>query len=166
MTLRAFVALCLAALSSAGIATAAGLEGSEAPDFVLRSVEGKNIRLSEYRGEIVMLAFWASWCGACRPTLEGLGETYERYRESGVELLAVSLDRDERAVSEAARSLKADYPVLHDASGEVGRAYAVDSMPALVLIDRDGIVRDVIEAKRRGASDGYLAKLRDLLREL
>ena len=131
MTLRALVALCLAALSAADIAGAAGLEGSPAPDFVLKSVQGKNIRLSEYRGEIVMLAFWASWCGACRPTLEGLGETYERYRESGVELFAVSLDRDARTVSEAASGLNADYPVLHDANGEVGRAYAVDSMPAL-----------------------------------
>jgi peroxiredoxin len=166
MTLRAFVALCLTVLPSAEIANAAGLQGSEAPDFVLRSVQGKNIRLSEYRGEIVMLAFWASWCGACQPALEGLGETFERYRESGVELLAVSLDRDPRALSEAARSLSADYPVLHDANGAVGRAYAVDSMPALVLIDRDGVVRYVIEAKRRDSRESYIAKLRDLLREL
>lgn len=165
MTLRAFVALCLAALPCAESAYAAKLEGSEAPDFVLRSVEGKNIRLSEYRGEIVMVAFWASWCGACRSTLERLGETYERYRESGVELLAVSLDRDARAVNEAALGLNGHYPVLHDASGEVGRAYDVDSMPALVLIDRDGIVRDVFEAKR-GPSESYVARLRDLLREL
>ncbi|HEU4616649.1 MAG TPA: TlpA disulfide reductase family protein [Gammaproteobacteria bacterium] len=166
MTLRALVGLSIAALAATGTALAAGLEGSEAPDFVLPSAEGKNIRLSEHRGEIVMLAFWASWCGACRPELERAAETYERYRDTGVVLLAVNLDRDAKDASEAARAMHADYPVLHDAGGEVGRAYGVDSMPALVLIDRDGIVRDVIEGNRRGRDDDYVEKLRDLLREL
>lgn len=167
MTLRALLGLGLVFLGGVETAVAAdALEGSEAPDFVLPSTDGPNVRLSEYRGEIVMLAFWASWCGACGAELERFAQVRDRYRDAGVALLAVSLDRDARDASDSARAMHAAYPVLHDADGEVGREYGVDSMPALVLIDRDGVVRDVFETLRRGRDEPYLARLRELLREL
>ena len=159
-------ALLVIVLTVTGARYAAGdLPGSSAPDFVLKSVSGENLRLSEYRGRVVMLSFWASWCGECRSQLEGLATLYERYGSAGFELLTVSLDRDRDQVADIASAVKAGYPVLHDAAGEVGRSYEVSSMPLVVLIDRDGVVRDVFEGYRRGHEEHYLARVRELLNE-
>jgi peroxiredoxin len=137
--------------------------GSDAPDFVLRSVAGHNLRLSEYRGEVVMLSFWASWCGDCRAQLAELGEMHARYGEAGAELLAVSLDQNAKAAGDATSG--ADYSVLHDAGGEVGRLYDVSKVPVVVLIDRGGVVREVFEGYRRGDETRYLERVQELLRD-
>ena len=156
----ALIAL-LAATSTVSAATQ--LKGTEAPDFVLKSSSGKNLRLSEYRGEVVMLSFWATWCGDCRAQLAELGAMRDRYQDAGVELLAVSLDQSSRQASEATAG--ASYPVLHDAAGEVGRLYDVTKMPVMVLIDRDGVVREVFEGFKRGNEAEYLKHVQALLRE-
>ena len=155
--------LVVAAIGAVSAATQ--VPGEAAPDFVLKSVAGENLRLSEYRGEVVMLSFWASWCGDCRAQLSELGEMYTRYQDAGVELLAVSLDQNERQASDAAAALDVGYPVLHDAGGAVGRLYAVERMPMMVLIDREGIVRDVFEGFRRGNETEILERVQALLRE-
>lgn len=144
---------------------AADLAGAPAPDFVLKTLSGANLRLSEYRGEIVMLSFWASWCGDCRAQLRGLADVHDRYRTAGVELLTVSLDGKRSQAEDTAAALDVQSPVLLDSDGAVGALYAVESMPTLVLIDRDGIVRDVFPGYRHGAEEQYLARVRDLLRE-
>jgi peroxiredoxin len=156
-------ALCVA-LAGAAVATEQ-LTGSEAPDFVLKSVSGENIRLSEYRGEVVMLSFWATWCGDCRSQLDGLGDMHTRYQDAGVQLLAVSLDQSPRQAQEAVAALGVSYPVLHDAGGEVGRLYDVSKVPVMVLVDRGGVVREVFEGYRRGNEERYLESVQALLRE-
>ena len=151
-------------LAVAGSGSAATqLLGAEAPDFVLKSVAGRNVRLSEYRGEVVMLSFWATWCGDCRAQLVALGDMRERYQDAGVELLAVSLDQNARQAGEM--TADAVYPVLHDAAGEVGQLYDVTKMPVMVLIDRGGVVREVFEGFRRGNEEQYLERVQALLRE-
>jgi peroxiredoxin len=154
----------LIVVASAGYA-ATDLAGSPAPDFVLKSVAGANLRLSEYRGQVVMVSFWASWCGDCRAQLEGLSELYSRYEGAGFQLLAVSLDTTRRQAGDAAETMAVGYPVLHDAGGEVGKLYAVEKTPVAVLIDRDGVVRDVFEGYRRGDEETYVERVRALLRE-
>jgi peroxiredoxin len=151
--------LAVAAAASA----ATQLLGAEAPDFVLKSLSGKNLRLSEYRGEVVMLSFWATWCGDCRAQLEELGAMRERYQDAGIELLAVSLDQNARQAGEVAAG--ASFPVLHDPAGDVGRLYDVERMPVMVLIDRGGVVREVFEGFRRGNGELYLERVQALLRE-
>jgi peroxiredoxin len=151
-------------LAVAGAASAATqLLGAEAPDFVLKSLAGKNLRLSEYRGEVVMLSFWATWCGDCRAQLEELGAMRDRYQDAGIELLAVSLDQNARQASEVTAA--ASFPVLHDPAGDVGRLYDIERMPVMVLIDRSGTVREVFEGFRRGNGEQYLARVQALLRE-
>jgi len=153
-----------AMLAAAGsVSAATQLRGAEAPDFVLKSLSGENLRLSEYRGEVVMLSFWATWCGDCRAQLEELALMRDRYQDAGVELLAVSLDQNARQASEV--TAEASYPVLHDAAGEVGRLYDVTKMPVMVLIDRGGVVREVFEGFRRGNEQQYLEHVQSLLRE-
>ena len=151
----------LAATESGSAATQ--LLGADAPDFVLKSLAGNNLRLSEYRGEVVMLSFWATWCGDCRAQLTELAAMRDRYRDAGVELLAVSLDQSTRQAS--ATVANASYPVLLDAAGEVGRLYDVTNMPVMVLIDRGGVVREVFEGFRRGNEQQYLERVQALLRE-
>lgn len=145
--------------------TWADLAGSEAPDFVLKSVSGKNMRLSEYRGRVVLLSFGASWCGDCRSQLEGLEALRNRYDGAGFELMAVSLDRDMHDATDTAAAAKVGFPVLHDAGGEVGEQYDVSSVPYVVLIDRDGVVREEFEGYRRGEEQEYLERVRALLNE-
>src|SRR5215831_3188049 len=125
-----FRALTVVAASAllVGVATAAALTGAAAPDFVLKSVSGQNLRLSEFRGEVVMLTFGATWCGDCRAQLAHLAEMQTRYRDAGVELLAVSLDQTAKQAGALSAS-GAAFPVLHDAGGEVGRLYAVAKVP-------------------------------------
>ena len=145
--------------------SSAELAGTAAPDFVLKSVEGRNLRLSEYRGQVVLLGFWASYCGECRSQLEGLGELYSRYEGAGFELLTINLDRQLVQASDAADAMKIGFPVLHDVGGSVGEQYDVQSMPYLLLIDRDGIVRDEFEGYRDGYEEQYLERVRALLAE-
>ena len=154
--------VALLAVAGSGFA-ATQLRGAEAPDFVLKSLSGENLRLSEYRGEVVILSFWATWCGDCRAQLTELAAMRDRYQDAGVELLAVSLDQTARQASEV--TAEASYPVLHDAGGEVGRLYDVTKMPVMVLIDRSGVVREVFEGFRRGNEQQYLERVQALLRE-
>lgn len=163
MKIAGALSACVALVTVA--AATAHLTGSEAPDFVLKSVSGENLRLSEYRGEVVILTFWATWCGDCRSQLERLGEMHTRYQDAGVELLAVSLDQNAKQAQDVAASLDVSYPVLHDAGGEVGRLYDVSKVPVVVLIDRGGVVREVFEGYRRGNEDQYLEHVQALLRE-
>ncbi len=165
MPVRWLVTAACAALVASAAYGAAELAGGEAPDFVLKSVHGQNLRLSEYRGEVVMLTFWATWCGDCRAQLEQLGRMQADYRDAGVELLAVSLDQNARQAARTAESLGARYPVLHDIDGSVGRLYAVERMPSMVLIDRTGVVREVFEGYARGNERQYLERVQALLRE-
>jgi peroxiredoxin len=164
--------LWLAALSSAALSIGvlsvparADLAGSEAPDFVLRSASGQNHRLSEYRGRVVLLSFWASWCGECRSQLESLTALHDRYQGWGLEFLTVSLDRDLKQVGDAATSLGVRFPALHDAAGAVGERYAVDRMPYLLLIDQNGIVREEFTGYRKGEEASYVERARALLGE-
>jgi len=162
----AISALLLLTLAGLGPGFAAAQSpGTQAPDFVLKALSGENIRLSEYRGDVVLLSFWATWCGDCRAQLIGFNDMYDRYREAGLALFAVSMDGDRGGAEDAAEALRVRFPVLFDAAGEVGRLYAVRSMPATVLIDREGIVRDVAEGYQRGTQAEYLDRVRALLRE-
>jgi len=159
------LALTVVGQPSGSVIAANALSCAQAPDFVLRSVSGENLRLSEYRGEVVMVNFWATWCGDCRAQLSELNTWYGTYQGAGLQLLAVSLDRDIAAVSKTAAALDLSYPVLHDADLSISKLYDVSSMPVSVLIDRDGVVRDVIEGFQRARQDEVLDRIRSLLRE-
>lgn len=150
---------------SGWVLAASNLSGAPAPDFVLKSASGENYRLSEYRGEVVVVSFWATWCGDCRAQLSELNDWYGTYENAGLRMLAVSLDREMSDAEATAESLRLTFPVLHDAELNVGQLYGVSSMPVAVLIDRDGVVRDIVEGFRRSREEAFLERVRDLLRE-
>ena len=164
MTMWRSVLLVSLSLFAVG-SNAADLAGAEAPDFVLKSVGGENLRLSEYRGEVVLINFWTSWCGDCRESMPALNDLYQRYREVGFQVLSVNVDRKREDAAEMAANLGMRHPVLFDEGRKVSKQYEIDSLPVMLLVDREGIVRHVNEGYRRGHEAIYLQQLRALLRE-
>jgi peroxiredoxin len=136
-----------------------------APDFALRSVAGPNLRLSEQRGDVVVLSFWSSRCNVCRAQLAELDRLFATYRPAGFVVFGVNVDDDVAAAREFATTLKVQFPMLLDPSKSVARAYGVDALPMLVAIDRFGAVRFVSRSDRPTAAAGYVPALRTLIDE-
>jgi peroxiredoxin len=139
--LAAAVAGALAFPLASRAATEAVKEGSAAPDFVLKTTDGRNLRLSEYRGDVVVLAFWAGWCGSCGAALDELNSMAAVQGEDRPVVLGVSLDGDTSRAASIARSLGLKFPMMVDAHQVVGRLYDVETLPLTLLVDRDGIIR-------------------------
>lgn len=154
--------LCVIAATSLA---SSGLTGQPAPDFALKSASGENLRLSEYRGDVVMINFWATWCGPCRQEMPLLDELYSRYQRVGFSLLGVNIDDDSRKAMDMAAELGIGFPVLFDSDKKVSELYAVEAMPATVLVDRDGRVRKLYNGYKPGYEQKYLDEIRSLLRE-
>jgi peroxiredoxin len=152
------------AVSAASLASS-GLTGQAAPDFALKSSSGENLRLSEYRGDVVMVNFWATWCGPCRQEMPLLDELYSRYQRVGFSLLGVNIDDNSSKAMDMVNELGVSFPVLFDARKEVSKLYEVGAMPVTVLIDREGTVRYVHHGYKPGYEDKYLEQIRSLLRE-
>jgi len=137
-------ALAVAALAGALcfplLAHAAPAPGAAAPDFALKDLSGRNQRLSEFRGDVVVLTFWASYCGPCRNALQSAGAAVAD-REGPAVALGVSLDRDADRAASVVGSLGLRFPSLLDAGQSVGRLYDVQHLPLTLLIDREGTVR-------------------------
>ena len=154
----------LVILTASSLASSS-LEGRAAPDFVLKSASGENLRLSEYRGDVVLINFWATWCGPCRQEMPLLDELYGRYQRVGFNLLGVNIDDDSRRAMQMVQELDVSFPVLFDESKEVSKLYEVEAMPVTILVDREGTVRHVHHGYKPGYEEKYLTEIRALLRE-
>ncbi|MFP5350878.1 MAG: TlpA disulfide reductase family protein [Gammaproteobacteria bacterium] len=147
----------------AAMAPAAPAPGSAAPDFTLKSDSGRNLKLSELRGEVVMINFWATWCAPCREEMPLLNQLYEQYRKVGFTLLAINVDDDPAKARTMARKLGVSFPVLFDTDKRVSKLYDVAAMPSTLLIDRDGRVRYVHRGYVAGVEQKYQTQVRELL---
>jgi peroxiredoxin len=158
---------CLALLLAGAVAgaSAAVQPSSSAPDFTLKSASGANLRLQEQRGQVVLVNFWATWCGPCRQELPHLNSLYDKYRSSGFVLLGVNIDDDPRLATALAAKLGLRFPVLLDNDKKVSRVYDMSAMPATLLIDRDGRVRFIHRGYRDGVEKTYEEQVRSLLKE-
>lgn len=154
----------LSVLAATSLASSV-LTGAPAPDFALKSSTGENLRLSEYRGDVVMINFWATWCGPCRQEMPLLDELYTRYERVGFSLLGVNIDDDSQRAMDMITELGVHFPVLFDDRKEVSKLYQVDAMPVTVLVDREGNVRHVHHGYKPGYEQQYLDEIRSLLRE-
>lgn len=156
--------LIVAAFAATSLAST-GLVGQLAPDFALKSSTGENLRLSEYRGDVVMINFWATWCGPCRQEMPLLEELYARYERVGFNLLGVNIDDDVHKAMQMIDELGVSFPILFDSRKEVSKLYNIETMPVTVLVDREGRVRYVHLGYKSGYEDKYLDQIRSLLRE-
>jgi peroxiredoxin len=112
-----------------------------APDFTLPGLDGQPATLSRFRGRVVVLNFWASWCPSCRAEARDFGEFARRYRDRGVTVVGVNLREDAATVRAFAEANGLDYPLLLDPDGAVGRIYQVVGIPTTIIIDAAGGVR-------------------------
>jgi len=163
--LKSIVLGALFIVVTATSVASSGLMGQSAPDFVLKSASGSNLRLSEARGDVVMINFWATWCGPCRQEMPLLDELYTRYQRVGFNLLGVNIDDDSRKAIQMIEELGVHFPVLFDESKVVSKLYEVNAMPVTILVDRSGTVRHVHHGYKPGYEDKYLTEIRSLLRE-
>ena len=124
-----------------------------------------NLRLAEQRGQVVLVNFWATWCGPCRQEMPHLNKLYDKYRDSGFVLLGVNIDDDAAKATELAGKLGLKFPVLLDTDKTVSRLYDLGSMPATVLIDREGRVRYLHRGYRDGYGSSYDQQIRELVKE-
>jgi peroxiredoxin len=159
------LALAAALLAPVPPAQAVIAAQSAAPDFTLKTAAGGNLRLQEQRGQVVLLNFWATWCGPCKQEMPHLNRLYGKYQASGFTLLGVNVDDDPSQAVAAAARLGLKFPVLLDADKSVIKRYDMGSMPATVLIDRDGRVRFLHRGYRDGMEDAYEKQIRELVKE-
>ncbi len=163
----------LVAATVLGIETAAALPdvGAAAPDFALKSDDGRNIRLSELRGQVVLINFWASWCVPCARELPLLDKIYAQYRAAGFMLLGVNVDSTakRRDAEEMMKRLNVRFPVLFDPNQAVVARYQdgreKGAMPLTLIVDRDGRVRHVHLGYFNGYEKKYEQQVRDLLKQ-
>jgi peroxiredoxin len=158
---------CAAALAALATSAATGyaLLGHEAPDFALHAVNGNNVRLSEHRGEVVVLSFWGSRCGQCRMQLAALDKSFKTYHSAGLQVFGVNVDDDQGGALEFARTQALGFPLLLDPKKAVARNFLVDNLPMTLLIDRSGAVRQVHRDFSSKFEPLYLQQLRVLLNE-
>ena len=154
-----------AAWTAAASPAAATLVGKDAPDFVLKATDGNNLRLSEFRGQVVLVNFWARWAGESRQEIPALNKIYTTYGRAGLVVLGVSVDEDLQRAHEFANAMKVSYPIMFDTGSDVGRDYRLEKMPMTILVDRSGVVRYSHVGYRRGDDKAFLDQIRELLRE-
>lgn len=138
------------------------LSGKPAPEFELKTLDGNGIKLSELKGKVVILDFWATWCGPCVVALPKIVRLADEYKPAPLQLVAVNLEQSEAEISKFLTRTKIDPKVALDTDGAVSRLYHVDAIPKTIVIDQDGIVRAVIVGGGEEAED----RLRNALDKL
>jgi thiol-disulfide isomerase/thioredoxin len=136
-----------------------------APDFTLQSSTGENVRLAEQRGKVVMLNFWASWCGPCRQEMPLLDAMHKRYGEHGFQLYGVNVEEDNTDAKKMIKDMGVTLPVLYDPESKASTLYKVDAMPTTVMIDKKGQIRYVNRGYKAGDENKYRDQIRELIKE-
>jgi peroxiredoxin len=144
---------------------ASKLINQPAPGFELMDIEGKKVKLADLKGKVVLIDFWATWCGPCRQEMPLLDDLFNRYERVGFTLLGVNIDDDSQRAIDMMRELGVNFPVLFDATKDVSKLYNVNAMPVTVILDREGNVRHVHQGYKPGYEEKYLNEVRALLRE-
>ncbi|MDR2963166.1 MAG: AhpC/TSA family protein [Bacteroidales bacterium] len=132
-------------------------EGSVIPDIKLSDKNGKIVALSSLRGKVVLLDFWASWCGPCRAEIPNIKQAYSTYHSKGFDVYSVSIDRTKDAWLQALTALNMPWTNVFDASQEYASQFGVSSIPFTILIDQQGKI--IAKNVRGGALEQYLSQL-------
>ena len=153
-----------AVFATAALATSSS---GPAPAFQLSGRGGKTIDLSQFKGQVVMINFWASWCGPCREEMPLLEDIYKKYKPMGFTMLAVNVEPDTKAADAWLGKLAkpVTFPIAYDVDSKVSKLYKVETMPSTVIVDRKGNVRALHRGYKDGDENFYLTQIRSMLKE-
>ena len=133
--------MLFAASLAAGAAEKYELIGLPAPDLVARGLTGQNVRVSEHRGEVVVVSFWSGSCNTCRAQLTALDRIAKTYASAGLTVIGVNLDDNVARAEKFARAQDVQFQLLISTPENTGRDYRVDRLPMMVFVDREGVLR-------------------------
>ena len=158
--------LAACALLVPGRATEAAADArGPAPEFMLPLRGGKDLSLSQLRGQVVMLNFWASWCGPCRQEMPLLEAIQKKYKPLGFTMVGVNVEPDSTQAEKFLQQTPVSFPVAFDRSSSVSKLFRVKGMPSTVIVDRKGNTRMIHQGYKPGDENVYLDQIRSLLRE-
>jgi peroxiredoxin len=167
------IAVRATAVAAAAAAVAATLalpasaltQSGPAPQFQLAARGGKTINLAQYKGQVVMINFWATWCGPCRQEMPLLETIYKKYKPMGFTLLGVNVEPDSKPAEDWLKATPVSFPILFDTKSEVSKMYEVSGMPSTIIVDRKGNVRVIHHGYKPGDENEYQDNIRKLVRE-
>jgi thiol-disulfide isomerase/thioredoxin len=162
--LRAFSVIVVSALL-ASLAWASDAVKGPAPGFALQSRDGAKVSPAQFKGDVVMINFWATWCVPCRQEMPKLEALYQRYNKLGFKLLAVNVENNPDGVKKWLAETPVTFPVLFDTKSEVSKLYKVETMPTTVIVAKDGTMRYLHHGYQAGYENDYQNEVRTLLRE-
>jgi thiol-disulfide isomerase/thioredoxin len=137
-----------------------------APAFQLSGRNGKAIDLSQYKGQVVMINFWATWCKPCREEMPLLEDIYKKYKPMGFTLVGVNVEPDAKdAEAWLAKQKPVSFPIAFDTESKVSKMYKVAGMPSTVFVDRKGNIRVMHKGYKPGDENFYLTQIRSMLKE-
>lgn len=143
--MKAIILLAWSLLFS--IAVQATGVGSQAPSFTLDTIKNfsdKQIKLSAYKGKVVYVDFWASWCGPCQRSFPKLDALRAKYKDKGFEVIAINLDEKAKDAHEFLAKYPVTFPIAYDPKGKVAEQYKLKGMPTAFIIDRKGMVSHIV----------------------
>ncbi|NMP30585.1 TlpA family protein disulfide reductase [Thalassotalea sp. M1531] len=139
--------------------------GQAAPDFTLKNMQGVNLNLTEQRGNIILINFWASWCGPCRKEMPVLQALQDKYQDLGVKVWGINVEQENQAGRDFLKDLDLSFSIFFDETNALSKTYQVEAMPTTVIVDRDGVVRYVYQGYRDGFDKKYAKAIKKLIRE-
>lgn len=140
-------------------------ESGPAPNFQLVARDGSQVSLGNLVGNVVMVNFWATWCGPCRQEMPHLEALYQRYGSLGFTLLGINVEDDPQGAEAWLAETPVSFPILFDSQNDVTKLYDVIAMPSTVLVDRNGNIRYVHHGYKPGYENDYQDQIRELIRE-
>ena len=153
----------MAAILAFALPAWAGGGDVQAPAFTLQALDGRTVTLAQFKGDVVMINFWASWCGPCRQEMPLLDSIYKQYKDMGFTLIGVNVEPDSHNADAWLKKTPVSYPILSDPKSQVSQLYQVQAMPTTVIVDRQGVVRFVHNGYLPGDENQYMNSIRALI---